>query len=229
MFDIFHGENLLASRTAYLKVLNTETGSEIVRLDGEAITLTDLIQAAESGSLFAPKRLIAIENLFTRRDSKQKDSILKYLSKADPNLPVLVWEKKEISLKTLKKRLPVATLHLFKLQKSIFNFLDAIRPNNTKNLLRLLHKCLKEESPELVIYMTARRVSQLIIGKDLGQKGLSELPAWQRSRLFSQAKTFSLKELLELHSRIFSLDRSLKSGRASLSLDHLLDLVMAEI
>lgn len=84
MITIFHGDNIEASRKSFIEAiakLKAGGANEVVRLNGAEIVLSDLIQALESQSLFGGDRVVAIEGLFSRRLSKEKDSLIGYLVK----------------------------------------------------------------------------------------------------------------------------------------------------
>ena len=96
---ILHGDNQVATRQKLSNQLKNFSG-EKVTLDGEKINITQLIQATESSSLFGQDKLIIIENLFSRRPSKEKDALIEKLKSLPENC--IVWERKSIDGRSLE-------------------------------------------------------------------------------------------------------------------------------
>lgn len=231
MLKIIHGDDLAKSRTFLNQQISKyqETGTkEIIRLDGEKINLTELLLAAETKSLFAEKKLVIIENLFTRTKSKLKDKILNYLISEKHTVDILLWEKKKISTVWLKK-FSQAQISEFKINQTIFKFLDSLSPTNIKQSLHFFQLAQKNDPPELIFYLLHRRVSELIIAKDSGSNGLLKKSPWQKSRLLNQASKFSLPELKTLHRQLYRTDVQVKSGKNLLPLASELDLILSGI
>lgn len=227
MMLLIHGDNLTASRN-YLNQLLVAAGQknqEIVRLDGTKITLTDVKQALEAGSLFGQDKLIVVENLFSRLKSKEKEEIIDYVAKSSPTGNLYFWEAKIINLTTLKKFGPKLQIKLFKIPALIFQFLDAVWPGNQKTMLKSL-KLLKSEQPELVFYLLCRRISQLIVAGDLGKAGLTKMAPWQQAKMLSQAQKFTLQQLTAFYQKLLTIDKQIKTGQTLAPLDYHLDLLI---
>jgi len=231
---ILHGENIVLSRKRLTEKIgefktrlkgSTLQKGEIIRLEGKTTNLTELKQAVESGSLFGQERLVVIENIFSCRPSKEKEEILGYLKKNNPE-NLIIWEGKTIDGRVLTPFSGVK-VEKFALTPIIFKFLDSLAPGNQKNSLFLLHQCLNQELPEMVFYMLARQVRLLIIAADLGEKGLSNLSEWQRVKFLRQAKKFNLGQLLHLYRQLLKIDWQQKTGETPLSLASQLDLLIA--
>lgn len=224
---ILHGDDIVTSR----KVLNQEISqakdkdSEIVRLNGKKLTLNELQQALESKSLFFSERLTVIENLLSSPLGKEKTSIISYLKK-NFFANLILFEEKEIKkISGFKK----ATIQLFKLPPTIFQFLDSLTPGNGERSLTLLNICLRQSSAEMVFYMLARQVKFLIMAVDLGRKGLVGLHPFQQEKIARQAKKFTFSQLLFLHRKLLQIDWEQKTGRASMPLSSQLDLLIASL
>lgn len=223
---ILHGENIVLSRKE-LDSLIKDLPDEVVRLDGHRLSLADLKQAVESRSLFGKDRLVVLENHFSRRPSQEKEAILSYLKKNQPK-NLILWEGKTIDGRSLTafKR---ARVKKFSLTPFIFKFLETLRPGNQKESFNLLHRCLKQDPPEMVFFMLTRQIRSLIIACDLGEKGLTRLAPWQKSKLIKQAKQFRLEKLLWLHQQLLKIDFDQKTGQAILPLADQLDLLIASL
>jgi len=77
--------------------------------------------------------------------------------------------------------------------------------------------------------MMIRQIKLLIIAKDLGKKGLGNMPSWQKEKLTSQAKFFTLEHLLEIYKKLLEIDFKQKTSRDVFSLSSRLDLLVSEI
>lgn len=203
---VLHGDNLVASRERLHQLIaQAKTRKEeIVRLSGDKVTPTDVIQALESQSLFGTDRLVVLENP-TQPPSTSGN--------------LVIWCSKELS-KTALAKYKSFQAELFKTPKIIFQFLDSLS-------LKLLHQCLTTEAPELVFYLLSRRISDLIVAKDTPQL-LKQAP-WQKQRLIAQASRFSLDQLLGLHQSLLDIDISQKTGSAITDLPTSLDLLLAKL
>ena len=227
MIVILHGDYQLKSRQRLNQLIKQakDKDQEVIRLNGEKLLPPNLIQALESASFLGSDRLVVIEGLFKRRASRTKETLFKILAQNDQK-NIVVWEAKTLTTAQLKK-LPSAQTQLFKLPATVFKFLDSLQPGQPQPSLLLLRQALKIEKPELVFYLLARRVSQLIVAKDYPQ-GLAGQP-WQKKRLLAQARRFSLNQLLKFHQKLLELDYQLKTSRLPLSLAAHLDLLILNL
>lgn len=223
---IVHGENNLISRKRLSEKIESFK-NEILRFDGDKISLSEIKQALESHSLLSQNKLVVIENLFSRRPGKAKEEILAYLKNNVFN-NLVIWERKKIdgrALISFRKE----KIERYDLSTIIFKFLDSFWPGNQKINLSFSHQCLRSEVPEVVFFMLCRLIRQLIIAKDLGEKGLEPMAPWQKSKLIKQAKKFSLEKLMGLYRELLQIDFSIKSGRTPIPLVSQLDLLLASL
>jgi len=223
---ILHGENTVLSRQK-LTNLSQHFQGEVLRLEGEKINLTDLKQAIESNTLFGQARLLIIENLFVRRPSKEKEELLKYLKEEKPK-NLIIWERRTIDGRSLIS-FKFAQIERFAIPAIIFKFLDSLSPQNKSQSLYFLHQCLYQEPPEVIFYMLSRRVGDLILAADLGEKGLEKMASWQKNKLIHQAKQFNLKKLIFLYRQLLKIDWHQKTGQTIMPLTSQLDLLIASL
>ena len=230
MIYFLHGDNQVNSRQKLTDLVDLakQDKKEVVKLNGLNLKLTDVLQNLETSSLFGQDKFIIIENLFSRPKSDEKDKIIKYLKKEKITPGLIFWEKKEISGTTLRWLPKTWQYQLFKTPVIIFKFLDALRPNNTSQVLSLMHDCLKNQETEMVFYMLARQTRLLIIAKDAGRKGLAGAP-WQIARLLNQAGFFTLKKLVNIYKKLLKIDTDIKTGQTFMPLDWHLDLLIANL
>jgi DNA polymerase III delta subunit len=226
---ILHGDNLILSRQALMaqKNIARQKNLEVVELAAKNLELSDLKQALESFSMFGSSRLVVIENLFSIPKSKTRDQLLDYLKTAHFVGEVIIWEKKTIDGRTLRAFSNRAKVLLFKLSPWLFKFLDSFQPQQPKMILSLFHQTTETEPVEMVFYLFCRRIRDLIIARDLGYQGLAKMAPWQRTKLVSQAKKFTLSELLGLYRRLLKVDQEQKTGLAVLPLEQTLDVLFA--
>lgn len=223
---ILHGDNLMASRQILTGKIKNFSG-EVIRLDAKKINLTDLKQALETHSLFGQKKLVAIENLFSRQKSKEKEALTNYLKEnKPPNL--IVWEGKTIDGRALTS-FKFAQIQKLVVPTVIFKLVDSLSPQNKKNSLSWLSQCLKSQPAEMIFYMICRQINLLIIAADLGSEGLEKMAPWQKMNLVRQAKNFSLNQLIDIYRQLLEIEYQQKTGRASLPLKSQLDLLITSL
>lgn len=228
---ILHGNNIVASRQALTeqKQKARRDGCELVELRGKDLDLTGLKQALESLSLFGQERLVIIEGLFSLPQSKLKEKVLTYLKAEDPKASLIIWEGKQIDGRVLRGLAKKAKIVNHKLSPLIFRFLDSFQINQPQLVLNLFHQTIEAEAPELVFYLLARRIKNLIMAKDLGKNGLTKMAPWQQSRLLAQSGKFSLDRLVSLHQNLLQIEWQQKTGQDPFRLAHRLELLMASL
>ena len=227
MIYLFHGDHHLKSRDLLNQRISNfkEENREVIRLS-LGFKIEDLKQALESTSLFGQEKAVILENIFSKKDKNQKE-ITNYLLTQKDFLPELViWESREIPSRSLKKIPSSWQILLFKTPRLIFKFLDSLKMNPPQQSLTILKECLKNEEAELVFYMLIRQTKLLILAKeDL----LEKMAPWQKSKLKRQASSFSLKELLDLHTNLLEIDLKIKSGQTLMPLNYHLDLLTVSL
>ncbi|MGB9706622.1 MAG: hypothetical protein ACPLXP_00905 [Microgenomates group bacterium] len=223
---ILHGENIQASRQ-YLREKIKKFSGEVIKLEGEKLTLTEFQQAVESQSIFKNDKLVVIFSLFSRKPGKEKEKLLKYCRQENPK-NLIIWEGEKIDGRILK-HFPGAEIKLFELAKIIYKFLDYLSPRNKRYSLALFHQCLKQETPEKIFYYLCRHIENLIIAADLGEEGLTKFPSWKQKKLITQANNFGIQKLITTYNRLLEVDYQQKTGRAPFSLISHLDLLIASL
>lgn len=196
MINIVHGDNVIASRQFIFSQL-----SNALTFEAKALTPEILIQSLESSGLFGPARPVLI-NHFPPLE------LLKIIA-AHPDSQVYLWHNKSLSKTALKPLGPKVKLTEFKLPPVIFAFLD--NPN-----LKSLHLAVKSNPIELIFYLFSRRISQLIQIKD--NPGLVKTSPWQKQKLLTQSRGWTLTQLLTWHKKLLQLDFAQKSGQDPFSL-----------
>lgn len=225
---VLHGDHAVASRQALLDQVESAKKhglTDIIWLNGQKLTITDLIQALESHSLLGSDRLVIIENLHKRLQSQAKKRLLSYLGSIETATQVILWESKPLT-KTQLKTLGNPQAKLFKIPQTIFTFLDSLRPNNPRQSLTLLHQTTQQNAPELVFSLLVRQVRLMIQVKD---RASTKLPPWQKGKLSRQAASFTSNQLLLLHRHLLEIDTQIKTGTSLGDLSGSLDLLLATL
>lgn len=228
MITLIYGEDTTASRNHYYEL--KQHAVEPLILDGTTISLTDLQQALSGDDLFGTARDIFIENLISKRKSPKDIEILQHvLVNAKAN--IVVWESKELTKKQIEG-FGKATVKQFKIPSTIFALLDGLKPENGKELFELFHKTLLDKDPEFVLVMLQRQVRMLLALQDTGTEQISEvsrIAPWQRGKLERQAKLFTTEQLMTLHNGLFTLEKNMKTGQLSQSLENEIDFLLLSL
>jgi len=191
---IIHGDNPVGSRDLLNNQISQFKKSgvkDIHKFDGKKLSLDELKGAIESQSLFGTDRLVVIEGLISRANSKSKNEIISYISKVEtPNL--IIWEGNKLN-KTKTKSFKSADIKEFKTPSVIFSFLDSLGGDKSV-VISKYQDCIKVNSPGSIFFMISRQVRLMLQTTDPNIKA----PPWQISKLKSQLKKIGLKEVLFL-------------------------------
>lgn len=230
MITIIHGDDTAASRT-YLNDLRSKY-SEAALLDGATVTLTDLIQILDGGDLFQTSKTVIIERLYTRKKAaKEFEALTTYLQTKTLENEIILWEDKELD----KRALSIfrhATIKDYKLPQTLFLFLDSIQPGQGVKLAQLFHKVTSTTEPEMVFFMLVRQIRLLLALREKSAEQIDEvkrLAPWQLGKIQRQSSSFSPEQLISLHTRLFEIDRDMKTGELATNLTTTLDILLLSI
>lgn len=228
MLTILHGDNVVKSREALLSIKESYKDAEVIELPG-SVDLTTLKQALESSSLFAQKRLVILENLFSAR-TKKTDDRMSYLLSGLYDADVVVWEGKKIDGRTLVS-FKKTKIEEFKLDVVLFQFLENIRPGNQNVMLLLLSTLVERESIELIFFMVVRQIRLLLaLTANASIPEVMRIAPWQRGKLQAQAKSFFHEEtLVRLLHNLFSIEYAVKTGKTELTQRQELDILLGTL
>jgi hypothetical protein len=217
---LLHGDHTFASRQR-LQQLRAAVGPEtqIEWIEGKKTTPGQIASALVTQHLFAPDRLIIIEQLHAQPSKKKLAECVTALRagavEENSHTLVILWEAKSLTATQVTALKPTKT-EVFTLPKQLFSWLSLVSPRTPKpNLLQQFHKVMEREPVELCLHMLIRQV-RLMISAKAGEGGS---PAVVR-----QAAGFTDKDLFAAHTRLFELDRNLKTGHNQLTLSAELDL-----
>jgi DNA polymerase III delta subunit len=223
MITIIHGEHIVKSRDALVNLITSykQKGYEIQRLNAKNIELGALESALISQDLFGSDRVLVIEGLHSTPRSTKKNQLIDAV--AQSQIDVVLWEQRELT-KTMLKAFLNATTQYFKLTSDTFNWLDSLNGSGTNRELsvKLFHQALKQEDAFFLLIMMARQVRLLIQSID---GGVIKGPPFVVSKLKKQASSFSLQQLVTIHSALLEIDYAQKTSSKPLTLEQELDLL----
>lgn len=229
MITIIHGDDVVASRKYLLQ--QKEIHPNAVSLEGNKVTLTELMQIIEGGGLFSEEKIIFIEKLFEAKTDTNVKQIIAYLLSQEKNSTSFLWEEKELSKKQLSV-FPQAKVVLCKLPQEIFQFLDAIKPLHGKQLVKQFHTVITQSEVEFIFYMLIRQFRLLISLRSTPIADIDEvkrLSPWQMTKLTKQARLFPQDTLLKQYKKLYEIDLAQKTGKNSLSLTQAIDIFLLDI
>lgn len=216
-FLLFHGDNQLASRKALDEaVMKLQSdGFSIIRWEAQEQTELDLEQALGTMMLFVEKRAVVISEVFSLRSKTKKDQLIEKINQSvTETVPILWWEKKQLTPTQLKK-FPQAQPQHFPLSSSLFTWLDSIGQQPKAKVFSLLQKSLQQDEPEMCFHMLLRQLRLLIQIKD---NQPLKLHPFAKSKLTTQAKKLTLEQLIHMHQDLCFIDFSLRKGQHTQSL-----------
>lgn len=223
MFILIHGNELESTRAKLLELKHENRAKEIRELNGKKLDPTTLTQALASLSLFGSHVLVVIEGFLGSAKKREKafGTVLVQLQEAAVSQDIILVEDKEIDKATVAKLGSQAKVWLFKTPVVLFQFLDTLASGNAAHSLDLFHKVIQDEPAEIIFALLVRRVRQLIQLKD----GVSPktLQSWQVGRLTSQARHFTMEQLVDMHSNLLHMDIAIKTGNSPFTLTHQLE------
>jgi len=241
MLTIIHGSDSAQSRKFFLDEKNKYQYS--VHLEAEQVNLTDLTQLFDGGGLFNEIKYIFIEQFLTKRKkSSDYKEIIAYLQKNASENTIYLWENKELETSALKG-FPKAVIKAFKLPQTLFQLLDAIKPRNQKELIKLFHATVENTETEMVFFMLVRQFRLLLGIMPAQPQGLrspeprennaideiKKLQPWQKTKLERQANMFDLSHLLELYEKLFTIEINQKTGVLTSSLICTIDFFLLDV
>lgn len=231
MITIIHGDDIVSSRKYFIE--EKKKADSPIALEGERLTLSDLVPIVEGNQLFSQEKNIFVEKFLSgkKANSGELKNIAQYLQKNNKEANIFFWEAKELTpaMLTLFKN---AQIKLFKLPKRLFAFIDAISPQNRSRLIFLFHQALAETEVELIFHMITRQFRLLLALSDTNSDAIEEvkrLAPWQRSNLQKQLRHFSNESLSSIYKKLFDIDLAQKTGSSPLSLTQTIDFFLLEI
>ena len=162
---------------------------------------------------------------FLKKEIAIDPDVCDYLiDRNDGNLQNMVGEIEKLSLLTAAKgkniigKAEIDEIGSSDLKGSIFDIVDALSKNNVQEAYRLLELLLVQKQPiQLISFMLARHVRQLIIAKELGSpdaiiRKMKVIP-FVANKLSYQAKNFTFDALEALYQECYESDLAVKTSK----------------
>ena len=214
---LIHGDDILKARNRYRHIVDAirVRGWEIVNIN----LSRPIAEQLRSNSLFSDEILFVLETA-----EKLTTADLSWLTKnaSDYSANLLLLYKGKV-LKTYINKLPKETKEeKFEIPQELFKMLDSTYPGNTRVVLNLVHKVVKNQPVELVFFMLARQFRDLYWV--LVDEKSTGLPSWRIGKMKVQAKRFGEEKLGKMINKLADLD--IKSKTSQLDLGQSLDLFL---
>lgn len=238
---ILHGEHELASRQKLIELTAAakQAGRQIKWLDGKKLSLADLEIATGSDSLFGTPITLVVEQVFAGPKSKRKDELVNWLKNqaqtakttstaaSENSTDIILWETKTLTVTQLK---PFATANAqqFKLANAVFSWLDSVSPQPATKAkqLQMVATAVTAESADFCVIMLQRQVRLLIQAKE---NQLPTMAPFMAQKLIGQARNFTLDQLLQLHERLFLIDKRQKTGTGPANIRQELEILITKL
>lgn len=224
MVYLIHGDDNLSSRNYYI----SQKDNNSISFDAENLNLVELSQTLIGSALFTESNKVFIDNLFSNK-SKNQNEIIDLLSKKR-SANIFIYSNKEVSLKSLSG-IKDLEQKVFKIPQNMWEFLDRLRPSRKQNLFDF-HKTLAANETEIVFSMLIRQFRLLLAISSNSKNNISEihrLAPWQKSKLVHQSSFFTQNSINKIISKLYEIDKSIKTGSSSLTLKQNIDFLMLEI
>ncbi len=220
---ILHGDDQVKLYDRLEKFIQTakKRSWEIAYLDD----VPSIKEALSASSLFGNERFFVLRDI-----KKLGKSEIEWLKKKAPELEgnLVIYHEGYIPVGITKgittdvKNGHTAVIEEFKLPKIIFSLMDMIRPGNSTQVIKTLHKIVETEPVEFVFVLIAKLMRDLYWAKtDLSSM---PYPSWRSSKLKNQADKFTINNLQLIISELSEIDVRVKTSKADLlsSLDLLI-------
>jgi DNA polymerase III delta subunit len=229
MITLLHGEYIEASRAELNRLIERAKGREIRRVEGKSVDASLLVQSLESSSLFTTDTLVVVEQLFGKlgRQTKKIAQYAEIITRAADQMDIILWEDSQLTVAMIKHLGASVAVREFTLPVLIFQFLDSVRAGNRKQTLSIFSDLIRTHAPELVFSMLVKRVRQLMLLVTGGQP--AGLAAWQLTRLTTQAKSFTIDELIVLYGKLADAEYSIKSGSSAFTFRQRIEQVLVTL
>lgn len=214
---IIHGEDIITSRSFLKKMLDAQKAPI---LDAKTTDSGTILQELASISLFEDDQPLVIEHLF----SPKRTSVIPALMQSTRT--IYLWEPKQIGSALLVKAAGARVVH-FPISRTLFTWLDSLRPSAFPKMVGDLHSLLTHrEPPELIWRILMNRLQELT---QVHSQRVASVPQWKIQKLQTQAQKFSNKALSRVYVRAIETEYAFKSGKSPLSIACQIELVLAAI
>lgn len=224
MITIIHGEDIAKSRTFFIE--QKQRLSDVVSLSGQGLTLTEIMQVLEGDGLFTQEKHVFIEDFFGKKKiNKEIDAIIKVINENQADAKVYIWESKDLTAAQLKK-FAHAEVRQFKIPQMLFAFLDAVKPENGKQLVQFFHQVIADEDAQFIFVMLIRQFRLMlgVLSPNINPiEEVKRMAPWQRGKVQKQAGLFGTAKLQQSYATLFQIESGMKTGTLPMSLEQTID------
>lgn len=209
MIYIFHGDNALNSRTAFMDQLTRlkDSNTRVLHQDSKNFKFEIIFQFLATKELFATQKILILENFFALSPALKQT--LTPLLATNKN-PILLWEAKTLSQSQLKT-FPTAKSFAFPVNRELFRFFDHLKPQTPSVLTEFTALC-QQEPIELILFFLKKHLRLLIMACHPTSSTIQKLPSWKKAKLTSQAKLFPKVFLKLMYKKLIVLELQHKTG-----------------
>lgn len=224
MITLIHGSDVSASYLKLQEFTAQKDNYEIIRLEGNKLTLTELVTTIEAPSMFFSQKRIIILGLLKGLLTKARLELLDYLKKQEEDLEIVLWENMEVEKIKINKYLSSARNILCNFPPLLFKFLDNIGASANRLILEQFQELRKQKDAEIIYFLLLRQWRNLIIARDLGAQGFVQIPSWQAVKFIRQANYFTIDSLINSYRQLLQIDYQIKTNSTPFNLGQLLDI-----
>ena len=214
MIHVLHGENTDDSER-YLKslLINYKDIPKVQLTDKDRIELFQ--EAVYAEDLFETEKLVICRNWLSSKKIK-----LNSLSKIPQNRTVIFLEDTKVTVGQNVKHPSDWQIKEFKLQSTIFWFLDSLSPDFSKSARYLPQ--IEADKNNFLVWNLLMRVALLTAAKSgIGRENCTQffkknIQDWQWDKITKQADLFSLDKLIGLYRGLLRLDYATKNGTSAM-------------
>lgn len=222
MLYILHGDDITSSKNRLVEL--TFGFKNVVTLNAEKTSISDLINAFSSNDLFVDSKCIVIEKVL-KLPKTETEKLQELLDKLESSTTVILWHNTELSKVALGK-FKKASVQVFLLPKLFFTFLDNLTLQTIKSELDVLSKMQNVEA-EQIFYALVKRIRQLMMIKSNStSEEMVKMSPWQRDKLKVQGSKWKVEDLENIYKNLFQVEVDMKSGGLILSTRKQLDRIL---
>lgn len=198
------GSDTVTARKKFIELKKSFTGANFLEIDLSSITNNELAEKLQLTDMFSQTVFIFVN--FSLTNAQTWQTIEKNLS-SSPAIFEAVGKNIGRIPPTLKKKMQIFNVDA---RTEIFNLLNSLTPQKASTFINLLELNLADTAEPIVMTMIQNRIRDLIV-ITTSPDSFNGQP-WQKNQLVSQAKTFTLSQLIRLYRKLLSIEIREKSS-----------------
>jgi len=207
------GSDTVTARKKFIELKRSFNDANFLEIDLSSVTNSELAEKLQLTDMFSQTVFVFIN--FSLTNALTWQTIEKNLNNS-PAIFEAVGKNIGRIPPTLKKKMQIFNLDS---RTEIFNLLNSLTPQKASAFIDLLEINLTDTAEPVVMAMIQNRIRDLIIITS-SPESFNGQP-WQKSQLISQAKTFTLSQLIRLYRKLLSLEiREKSSSNPDLNSQH---------